>query len=177
MSKARGLLVALVTAGLMALAGCGGNPQVAVYIGEEQVPLSRVESVAKVLADTSPGAGVTASSFTPTVMQIFVQAELAARVAQAKGISVTEAERQSVYAQNQVYPLLLANPVSADFMKAYADTAVILGNEAAQAPYRELLAATPIRVNPRFGTWDAEQGGLVEGSSGSLSSLAPVKQG
>ncbi|MCC6496792.1 MAG: hypothetical protein IT193_11125 [Propionibacteriaceae bacterium] len=177
MSKARVMVAALATAGLLAFAGCGNSPQVAAYVGDFRVQQDTVEAVSQVLADASSDAYDTAGSFSPTVMQIMVQTKLAAQAGEAKGISVTEEQRQQIYAQNELYAGLLKNPVTTDFMTGYANTSVILGNEAALAAYKDLIASTPIRVNPRFGTWDPEAGGLVEGSSGSLSSVAPIKQG
>jgi hypothetical protein len=173
--KARVMVAGLVTAGLLALTGCGSNPQVAAYVGDAQVSQASVDAVAQVLADTSPDAD-TAGAFTGTVMQIMVQGVLAATIGQVKGITVTDAQRQTLYSQNALYATLLKNPVTADFMKSYADTAVILSDASALADYKELLTSTDIRVNPRFGTWDHKAGGLVEGSTGSLSELAP-KQG
>jgi hypothetical protein len=177
MSKARVLVAALATAGLVAFAGCSSSPQVAAYVGDSQISQASVDDVAQVLADTSSDAYDTAGSFSPTVMQIMVQAEVAQQAGAAKGITVTDAQRQQVYSQNPLYGTLLKNPATTSFMQDYANTSVILGNEAALAAYKELMASTPIRVNPRFGTWDSAAGGLVEGSEGTLSSPAPIQQG
>jgi len=108
-------------------------------------------------------------------VQIMIQGTLAAKVGEAKKIEVTDAQRQAVYAQNELYAVLLKNPATTDFMVTYANTATILGDDAGKAAYKDLLASTPIRVNPRFGTWDAAAGGLADGSSGSLSEAAPSK--
>lgn len=175
MSKVQVMAAALATAGLLALAGCGGNPQIAVYVDDAPVPLAKVEAVAQVLADTSSDAYDTAGSFTPTVLQILVQAKLAERVATDKKITVTDAQRQTVYAQNELYSTLLKNPVTTGFMQSYADTAVVLADKSAQAAYRDVMAAATIRVNPRFGVWDPRNGSLAEGSSGSLSEAATPK--
>lgn len=177
MGKARMMVAALATAGLLALAGCGGNPQVAAYVGDVQVPQARVEAIAKVLADTSTDAYDTAGSFNATVMQILVQGTLAGQVAKAKGITVSDAQRQTLYAQNELFAILLKDPATTDFMRSYADTSIMLQDATALAAFKELMASTPIRVNPRFGTWDAEAGGLKEGGVGSLSDPAPIKQG
>jgi hypothetical protein len=175
MSKARLMVAALATAGLMALAGCGGNPQVAAYVGDVQVSQTKVETVSRVLAETSSDAYDTVGSFNRTVVQIMIQGTLAAKVGAAKNIQVTEAQRQALYAQNELFTVLLKNPATTEFMTTYANTATILGDEAAKTAYAELLATTPIRVNPRFGTWDPAVGGLADGSSGSLSEAAPAK--
>jgi hypothetical protein len=96
-------------------------------------------------------------------------------VGAAKKIEVTDAQRQTIFAQNELFATLLKNPATADFMTTYANTATILSDEAAQVAFKDLLASTPIRVNPRFGTWDPAAGALVEGSSGSLSEAAAPK--
>lgn len=173
MSKARVMVAALATAGLMALTGCGGNPQVAAYVGDVRVQQSSVDEVAQVLADTSTDAYDTAGSFNKTVMQIMIQGTLATEVGVAKKIEVTDAQRQAIYDSNELYGTLLKNPKTTAFMTTYANTATILSDEAAKAAYGELLATTPVRVNPRFGTWDPKTGALVDGSSGSLSEAAP----
>ncbi len=177
MSKARVMVATLATAGLLAFAGCSSSPQVAAYVGGSQIQQTRVDDVSQVLADASSDASDTAGAFSATVMQIMVQTKVAEQAGVAKGLTVTDAQRQQIYAQNELYDGLVKNPLTTDFMTGYANTSVILSNEAALAAYKELMASTPIRVNPRFGTWDAAAGALVEGSSGSLSSVAPIKQG
>lgn len=176
MSKASVKLAALAAAGLLALTGCvSGNPQVAAYVGPDRITQEQVDSVAGVLAGTSSDPADTVAAFSPTVMSIMVQNRLTAKAAAASGLSVSDQQRQAFLATNELYPVLLNNPASAGFMTDYANTAVLLSSDAGKTAFREIIDTTTVRVNPRFGEWDPEVG-LVEGSSGSLSELAPIKQ-
>jgi hypothetical protein len=117
----------------------------------------------------------TGVSFSSAVMQILVQSAVVAQVAKDKAITVTDAQRDAFYASQELYPPLVQNPATRGFMVSYANTATILSDQAAAAAYSELMAKTPVRVNPRFGVWDDTKGSLVDGSSGSLSEAAPAK--
>ncbi|HOC13088.1 MAG TPA: hypothetical protein PLL50_03255 [Propionicimonas sp.] len=175
MHKAAFKLAGLV-AGTVALVGCaGGNPTVAAYVGAETISQAKVDGVARVLADATADATDTAGGYGQTVVAILVQSKLAAQAAATKGITVSDAERQQVYDSNELYTVLLNNPATADFMREYANTAVIFSTEEGKAGVNELLGKTTITVNPRLGTWDAAMGGVVQGSTGSLSELASAK--
>ena len=179
----RVLVATLATTGLLALAGCGGNPQVAAYVGGStsainvQVQQAEVDQISEAIAASTSDAYDTAVTFRGPVMQILVQVAFANQVAKDAKITVTDAQRDAFYAQVALYPELLKNPATHDFMVGLADANVILGDEAAKAPMTELVANTPIKVNPRYGVWDPKAGGLIEGSPGSLSDPAPLKQG
>jgi hypothetical protein len=183
MSKARVWVIALAATALLALAGCGGNPQVAAYVGgptspiDVQVQQSKVDTIAKAIADTTSDAYDTAVTFTAPVMQILVQSALVQKVAADAKITVTDAQRETFYATAALYPELVKNPATHDFMVAFADANTILADKTVGPAYTALVTKTQIRVNPRYGTWDAKSGGLVDGSSGSLSEVAPIKQG
>ncbi|MGV8909708.1 MAG: hypothetical protein ACOH1Y_12065 [Propionicimonas sp.] len=183
MSKARVWVVALAATGLLALAGCGGNPQVAAYVGGPTSPIdvdvsqAEVDTIAKAIADSTSDAYDTAVTFTAPVMQILVQSAIVQQVAKDLKITVTDAQRETFYATAELYPALVKNPATHDFMVGFADANAILADKAVGPTYAALVAKTSIRVNPRYGTWDAKAGGLVEGSSGSLSEAAPIKQG
>lgn len=183
MSKARAWVTALAATGLLVLAGCGGNPQVAAYVGgptstiDVQVQQAEVDKIARGIADTTSDAYDTAVTFTAPVMQILVQTVLAERVAKDLNLTVTDAQRETFYATAELYPELAKNPATRDFMVAFANANTILAQEPVGTAFGELVAKTPIRVNPRYGTWDPKAGALVEGSSGSLSEMAPIKQG
>jgi hypothetical protein len=179
--KARVMVAALATAGLLALTGCGSNPQVAAYVGGPDSPVNttvsqaEVDSTAKAIAAATSDAYDTAASFTSAVMQIKVQSAVVDQVAKDKAITVTDAQREAFYATQELYPLLAKDPVTHDFMVSYANTATVLSDKAAATAYTDLMAKTPVRVNPRFGVWDDKVGSLVDGSSGSLSEAAPTK--
>jgi hypothetical protein len=179
--KARVMVAALATAGLLALTGCGSSPQVAAYVGGPgsavnlTVPQSEVEAIANEIAATTSDAYDTGASFTANVMQIMVQSEIAGQVAKDKAITVTDAQREAFYATVDLYPALAKNPVTADFMVNFANASTVLQDQAAATAFSDLLAKTPVRVNPRFGVWDDTKHSLVDGSTGSLSEAAPPK--
>ncbi|HSK34707.1 MAG TPA: hypothetical protein VK903_14600 [Propionicimonas sp.] len=179
--KARVMVAGLATAGLLALTGCGGSPLVAAYVGgpgnavNVQVTQAEVDQVASAIAGTTSDEYDTGVSFAAAVMQIKVQSAVVAQVAKDKAITVTDEQRNAFYASQELYAPLAQNPATRDFMISYANTATILSDEAAATAFGELMAKTPIRVNPRFGVWDDTTGSLVDGSSGSLSEAATPK--
>ncbi len=145
--KARVMVAALATAGLLALTGCGSNPQVAAYVGgpgsavNMTVTQSEVDTIANEIAATTSDAYDTGASFAANVMQIMVQSEIAAKVAKDKAITVTDAQRDAFYATVDLYPALAKNPVTSGFMVRFADASTVLkrpgcGN-GVQRPARE----------------------------------------
>lgn len=179
--KARVMVAALATAGLLALTGCGSNPQVAAYVGGQGGPVNltlsqaEVDRVAAAIAGATSDTYDTAASFAPAVVSIKVQSAVVEQVAKEKAITVTDAQREAFYASQELYPVLAKDPVTHDFMVSYANTATVLSDKAAATAFAELIAKTPVRVNPRFGVWDDTKGSLVDGSSGSLSEATQQK--
>ena len=179
--KARVMVAGLATAGLLALTGCGSNPQVAAYVGgpgsavNMTVAQADVDRIATAIAGATSDAYDTGASFATAVMSIKVQAAVVDQVAKDKAITVTDAQREAFYATQELYPVLAKDPVTHDFMVSYANTATVLSDKAAATAFADLMAKTPVRVNPRFGVWDDKVGSLVEGSTGSLSEAAPTK--
>lgn len=170
-------LAGLATAGVLVLTGCAsGNPQVAAYVGDQTISQAQVDAVAKVLADSTTDTTDSGGGYAATVVQIMIQGKVAQAAAAAKGITVSDADRQKTLASNATLQTLAKNPVTADFITDYVDTSLILSKEEGQAAAKDVLAHTTIRVNPRFGVWDATSYGLVDGSTGSLSETAPIKQ-
>lgn len=159
-------LAAALLAGLM-LAGCAsGNPQVAAYVGDEAIPESRVHDIAQVLTETGSTPAETA---VPVVAGLLVQSKLAAKAAIDQGIVVSPQERQSFLDSNPLFGQLVANPVTADFMTEYANAVIVVNSDAGREGFEKVLATTEVKLNPRFGVWDRDQGGIVEGSTGSIS--------
>ncbi len=172
-----GKLVALATTGVLALAGCAsGSPQVAAYVGDSQISQAQVDQVAQVLADTSSDPEDTAGGFAPTVVQLMIQNEIVGVAADAKKLTVPDADRAAAIAGDATLSALSKNPLTTDFITSYVTTQMLLNTEAGATAAQEVALATPIRVNPRFGVWDDTRLGLIQGSSGSLSELAPLKQ-
>lgn len=164
--------------GMLVLTGCAvTNPQVAAYVAGTPITQAEVDAVSGALAEASPDPTDTAAGFASTVLVIMVQNQIAAKAAADAGITVTDAQRQSFMSQNELYGTLVENPASTDFMNDFATTSIVVSDEAGVEAFRDVLADTSVRVNPRFGEWDDEAAVLVEGSSGSLSELAPFNQG
>ena len=160
------------------LAGCStGNPQVAAYVGDSEISQSRVDEVSRVLAATSGDSTATVGDFSATVLQIIIQSTIAEKAADSLGVTISDAERDQAIATNETLTTLVNEPAATDFIKDYVEATLVVGTEAGMAAFTEQFDQTEITVNPRFGTWDAEQNALVEGTvGGSISSLAPLKQ-
>ncbi len=172
-----GKLVALATTAVLALTGCaGGSPQVAAYVGDAQISQAQVDDVSQVLADTSTDPEDTAGGFAPTIVQLMIQNEILRVAAETKKLTIPETDRDAAIAGDATLSALSKNPLTADFVKSYVTTQLLLNTEAGATAAQEVATGTSIRVNPRFGVWDDTQLGLIQGSSGSLSELAPLKQ-
>lgn len=162
---------------MAALAGCvSGNPQVAAYVGPDPVAQTDVDTIAQALSEATSDTTDSAATYQQTVVSILVQSKLAAGIAASKGITVTDEQRQQVYASNELYAALVNNPVTTKFMTEYANTAFIVSDEVGKAELANVLQATTITLNPRLGTWDADNVAVADGSSGSLSELAGAQQ-
>jgi hypothetical protein len=170
-------LAALATTGVLVLAGCAtGNPQVAAYVGDTEITQAQVDSVSKVLANTSSDPTDTAGSFGTTVLQIMIQSKIAADVAEAKAITITDTQRQQVLASNANLATLAKDPAATDFINKYVEAVAVVGTDAGKSAFSDQFAKTAIRVNPRFGVWDDAHHALVDGSTGSISDVAPIRQ-
>lgn len=155
MSRAGVGVAALMAVGALALGGCAeASPQVAAYVGGDQIRLAQVEAISQELSRLSPDQTDVADNYRATVLAVMIESRLAEQVAAAKSIVMTEEMRQSFYATNDAYKVMAGNAVTADFMKGFADLAIVVGTEAGKVGLRDAFSTTPIRVNPRFGTWD-----------------------
>jgi hypothetical protein len=172
-----GKLTALATTAVLALTGCAsGSPQVAAYVGESQISQRQVDDVSRVLADISTDTTDSAGGFSSTVLQIMIQSKIVGLGADARKLTVAETDRQAAISGDATLSALSQNPATASFVKDYVGAQLLLQTEAGVTAAQEVAEATSIRVNPRFGTWDDSRLGLAEGSSGSLSSVAPIRQ-
>lgn len=171
-----GKLAVLATTAVLALTGCAGDPNVAAYVNGSRISQAEVDTLARAIAQTVDTAGAE-GTLRPVVLSILVQTKVAEVVAKEQKIEVTEAERQSVLASNPGLASLAQNPATADFILRYLNAGLVLSSDKGSVAADEVYARTPVRLNPRLGTWDAEAHAVAEGSSGSLSELAPLKQG
>ncbi|MFT4110599.1 hypothetical protein [Propionicimonas sp.] len=171
-------LAALATTGVLALAGCAsGNPQVAAYVDGTPISESQVDGPAEALANASSDATDSASAFSATVLSIIIQSKVAAAAAATDpSIAVTQAQRDTEIAGNETLATLVKDPAATDFINDYVEASLIVSSDAGKAAFTKQFAQTSVKLNPRFGTWDATQFAIADGSNGSLSSVAPIKQ-
>jgi hypothetical protein len=168
MKKTAVKLAALVATTLLLLSGCAnGNPTVAATIGDNQITVAQVDSISRVLAANStdePAWG----KWRAAVLQAQLSGRLATTVTSAAGVTITDIQRQQVYAQNELYAKLAKDPVTADFMRDYADYVLVMSATNGQSAMAQAASTVKIEVNPIFGEWDSTKAQL-SGESGSLS--------
>ncbi|MGC3994260.1 MAG: hypothetical protein QM779_09165 [Propionicimonas sp.] len=171
-------LAALATTGVLALTGCAtGNPQIAAYVNGTPISQAQVDGPAQALANASSDTADTGSAFSATVLSIMIQSKVAAAAAAADpSLAVTQEKRDSEIAGNETLAALVKDPAATDFINDYVEASLIVSTDAGKAAFTKQFAATSVDLNPRFGTWDPTQFSIVDGSNGSLSSEAPIKQ-
>lgn len=170
--RARGTrraLAAVAVAATLVTAGCAqSSPNVAAYIGPETI--SRTQ-----LSDATAAVNQAIGQETPVTEQDVVLAmvlgEVSAQIAQSKGITITDEERDA-----QTNASLRAVPGAQQVAYDLADS-VIVQQKLGSAEFLTAIKATDVRVNPLFGHWDPESptGALLSGDTGSLS-IAPAAQ-
>ncbi len=170
-------LAALAATGVLALAGCAtGNPQAAAYVDGHAIPQAEVDSVAH--AVTTAGAAESGTIAQGLVVQILIQNEIAKTVANDTKFTVTDAQREQLLTSSPALTAIAKDPAAAGFVNDYTETYLLLQTDAGKQAFNDRFVKTDIVVNPRFGTWDPKQPGLVDGTAGgSISELAPLKQG
>jgi hypothetical protein len=168
MKKTAVKLVALMATTLLLLSGCAnGSPNVAATVGTEKISVAQVDAVAKVVAANSPDSPDWGTWRAP-VLQVLVVSRLGAVTKAQAGFTISEAQRQQVYAQNELYVALAKDPGSADFMRDFAEVTLMLNDSQAQQAFASVVGTVPVEVNPVFGQWDSTKVQLT-GDSGSLS--------
>ena len=168
MKKTAVKLVAVLATAILALTGCAKNsPNVAATVGTQEIALSQVDAIAKAVAAKSPDTPQW-GNWRAAVLQVMIQAKLAKQAQQLAGITISDVQRQQVYATNEFYAALAKDPVTAEFIADFVDTNLILTNQEGQAAIAQVVPAVPVTVNPVFGQWDPSKAQLT-GTSGSLS--------
>lgn len=162
--------VVAVIAGLVALAGCAGqNPTHAATVNQVVITETQVDQVATALAAVfgTPDAPGDQRRLAATVL---IGNEVGRAVGVERGITTTEADRQSTIAQYQDLTALGQQPGMAQVVDDYAG-ALLVRTQLGETDFATTAAAVPVVVNPRYGQWDARLAQLNSGS-GSLSSPA-----
>lgn len=169
---------ALLATAVMVLAGCAtGNPQVAAYVDGSPISQAQVDQVSQAIVEASTDPAATAGDVSGVVLQIMIHGKIAEQVAAGEHYTVAASERQSLISANGLDGLA-ADPRTADFVTEFVDSSIILQNTDFQNAVAQAWATADVEVNPRFGTWNTQQNALEDGTAGgSISSLAPLKQG
>lgn len=153
---------------LVALAGCSNaSPSVVAYVGDSEVTQTEVEQAVAGLRTTLEE-GQTVSS--EAVVNTMIQGELAAQIAADRGLTITDAQRNSVLAQSELAPLVSV-PEAKELVYDLADTELV-SQQVGTEGYLAELKARKVTLNPRYGVLDPDQKIVVTGRSGSLSEPA-----
>lgn len=163
-----GRWVALLVIVALAASGCagfrGGN---VAYVGDQVITEQQLdEAVAGVKQTLEEGQQVS----TDAVVNVMIHGAIANQIAAAKGIAVTDAQRNKVLATSNLAPLL---EVPAARTVAYdAATQQIVAQTLGPKAYLEAVGAMPVTLNPRFGVLNTTEKTIIDGLSSSLSQPA-----
>lgn len=168
-SRARRSLAAAAVGAALITAGCAqSSPNVAAYIGPEEITKAQ-------LTDATAAVNTAIGQQTPVTEQDVVLAmvlgEVSAQIAQSKAITITDPERDA-----ETNPALRNVPGAKQVAYDLADS-VIVQKKLGSAEFLTAIKASDVRVNPLYGRWNPESptGALLDGETGSLS-IAPVAQ-
>jgi hypothetical protein len=156
----RSIAVAGVLTGAAVLGGCAQSPGNAATVGGTAITRSAFDqavSGAKQVSQLRPD----------QVLSVLIQGEVAAQVAQQRGITITDADRDK-----QLNPAVLKIPDAHDLAYDLADVQIVSSKIGQNAFGRE-LARADVTVNPRYGSWNPQKSLAVVPDSGSLSQVAP----
>jgi hypothetical protein len=168
--RLRPLLVAVVA--VLALAGCQTNPGTAAYVGKQQITAAQLD---RVIAVDDPAAR---SQVRQNALNVLVLTALLRGIADDLGVAVSPAAISASLEDPQIQQQAAELGVTAEAVGAFdtyrtmtvrgvaeqvtGGTQSITSAQQAQVQQRltELSAAAAkhIRVNPRYGTFDLEQG-------------------
>ncbi len=172
--RSRRLLAAGATVAVLATAGCSrANPSVVAYVGDDgRVTQSELDlAVSGITKSLQPGQSVAESA----VINAMIQGEIAGQVAAANNITITDADRDKLLKGSSLAPLLDI-PEAREVAYDVADVQLVPA-KVGSAAYLAAVKETPVELNPRYGQLDETQKTIIDGSSGSLSTPAPVAGG
>ncbi len=164
--------VVAVMAAVLALTGCAGqSPATAATVNQVVITEAQIDHVAQALATVfeTPDAPGAQRRLAATVL---IGNEVGRAVGVERGVTTTAEDRQGTVAQYQDLTALSQQPGMAQIVDDYA-AALLIRTELGETDFATTAAAVPVRVNPRYGSWDATLAQLTSGS-GSLSSPAPT---
>jgi hypothetical protein len=160
----RAALTLALSAVLLA-AGCSSaSPGVVAYVGDAQITQRQVDTAVTAVGSTVEE-GQTVSQ--EAVINAMIQGELAAQIARANRINITDAERDTFLATTNLAGLVTvpdAKPIAYDV----ADQQLVSKQLGAE-PYLAQLEKLEVTLNPRYGVLDPKQKVIAPEQSGSLS--------
>lgn len=152
---------ALGAAAALVLTGCGqSSPRVAAYVGSSEITDAAVTDGVEGFTEVAGAVNK------PAVLNAMIQGEIATAVAAENGITVTDAERDELLAQDESAQVLLSNPAAKEVVYDLVDVEIVAG-KVGDEKFLAAMQEADVTVNPRFGTWDpeAQPPGLQDGSS------------
>lgn len=157
------IAVAGVLSGAAVLGGCAQNGDTVASVDGTRITRSQLDtSMSGARQMSQPGQQPSSDQ----VLTIMIRGQIADRIAQQRGIPLSDAERAK-----QLNPAVLQVPDARELAYDLADTQIVV-NAVGQNAFKKALAAADVSVNPRFGSWDPRQTFGVQGDTGSLSQLA-----
>jgi hypothetical protein len=172
--RGRRVLAAGAIVAVLATAGCArANPSVVAYVGSNgTVTQSEVDTAVSGLSQTlKPGQQVATSA----VINAMIHGEIAQQIADAKNVTVTDAERDKLLKGSNLAPLLDI-PDAKQVAYDVADAQLVpskVGSEAYLAAMKDIQ----VELNPRYGQLNTADKTIVDSTSGSLSVPAPIPGG
>lgn len=158
-------IAAAVAVALLGLTGCvAPTPSSAAQVGPTTISVAQLEGTT---AAVSAVLGTPATELRANVLTALIQNELARQIAAAAGVTVDPAGRAPLIATSDQLKALAANPATAGFTNDVVDVQTVLEAVGGSGPFIQAAAKFPVRVNPRFGNWDAAT--LAPAGLGSIS--------
>lgn len=167
MKRMRGALIAAALAGAVLTAGCSDQaPSTAAIVGTTTITeasLTQTTSAVETLIGQSSGA------VRMSVLQYTMWGALADQISAAKGITISDADRDDAVTGLQLDELA-ANQPTRELALDAADFAA-LASQMSEADFLAEVAKTDVVLNPRYGSWDPTQVTVtgLTGETGSLS--------
>lgn len=144
---AAGVALAAIT-----LTGCTRPPSAAAVVEGTRVPDSTVRQAATVLTGV---VGVDPSIATTQATYDLALAEASVIIAGQENVTVTDGAVDEVLNSSQMLVAAASTAEGADWARGVAYTNVVL-TDVGRETYIADLQALDIEINPRYGTWDAE---------------------
>lgn len=192
--------LAVVTIGAVALLSGCSNINAAVTVGDKVIPVSTVQnsfnSIMKMRAtmDTTSMSLPTAADLNRSILNVYLTTEVIAQAAAAKKVTVSDAEVKK-YQAEQVASIggtanldkaLVQNALALEDLYTYFERALFVQKLAkALSPTSDTNVATTyildfakklnVKVNARYGVWDANQVSVVAADATSGAVTTPTK--